>query len=79
MKNSNLKFGFSVPFSNEGVQAVKFLGKIRSAISRSDCVVCVVDKKSSIDTISIIEKFVLKNKNFYILNCKNLKILLRQN
>jgi hypothetical protein len=73
MKNFKLKFGFSVPFSNEGEQAKKFLKKIKSNISRLDCVVCVVDKKSTIDTISTIEKFILKNKNFYILNCKKTK------
>jgi hypothetical protein len=73
MKNSNLKFGFSVPFSNEGAKAIKFLEKIRSTISKLDCVVCVVDKKSSLDTILKIKKFILKNKNFYILNCKNSK------
>ena len=73
MKNSNLKFGLSVPFSNEGAKAIKFLEKIRSTISKLDCVVCVVDKKSSLDTILNIKKFVLKNKNFNILNCENSK------
>jgi dolichol-phosphate mannosyltransferase len=73
MKNSNLRYGFSIPFSNEGLQAVKFLEKIRTTISRFDIVVCLVDKKTQFKTVSFIEKFVLKKKNFHILNCKNSK------
>lgn len=72
MKKKNIKFGYSIPFSNEGAGVTRFLDTLKkNIVNESYIVVCLTDKKTSKKTIKSLNKFVKTNKFFYILNVKS--------
>ena len=70
--SANKKYGYSIPFSNEGKKVPKFLESLKKNINlKKDIVVCLVDKKTSNLTKSILRDYIKKNKNFNLLDIRS--------
>lgn len=66
------KYGYSIPFSNEGKKSTKFLKSLKKYINlKKDIVVCLTDKKTSNLTKLILKNFIKKNKNFNLLDIRS--------
>ena len=70
--SANKKYGYSIPFSNEGKKTLKFLESLKKNINlKKDIVVCLVDKKTSNLTKLILRDYIKKNKNFNLLDIRS--------
>lgn len=66
------KYGYSIPFSNEGKKTADFLESLKRYINlKHDIVICLADQKTSDLTKKILKNFIKKNKNFKLLNIRS--------
>ena len=67
------KYAFNICFSKEKSKAINFLNNLKNNIKKNDKVLCIVDKKTNIETKNILIKYCRSNINYIYTNIKTSK------